>query len=48
MKLAVIVLIAVIAFAIATGMIVIHHQNNRTCVSYYNKDGSHVLYKDCK
>lgn len=48
MKLALLVLISVIIFAIAAGIIVVHRQGTKACVSYYNKDGSHLLYKDCK
>ncbi|MGH7241386.1 MAG: hypothetical protein ACREGB_03770 [Candidatus Saccharimonadales bacterium] len=48
MKLALLVLIAVIIFAITAGIIVVHRQGTKACISYYSKDGSHALYKDCK
>lgn len=48
MKLAFALLIFILIFAITAGIIVVHHNGTKACISYYNKDGSHVLYKDCK
>lgn len=48
MKLVVVLLVSIIIFAIAAGIIVVRHQGTKPCISYYTKDGSHALYKDCK
>lgn len=48
MKLVITLLVFIIAFAIAAGIIVVRHNGTKACVSYYNKDGSHTIYKDCE
>lgn len=48
MKSVLILLIAVIIIAIAAGIIVIQRQGTNACITYYNKDGSQQLNKDCR
>jgi hypothetical protein len=48
MKRAVLLIIFVAIVAFAAGVIVIHRQNDHTCVRYYAKDGSHELSTACK
>jgi hypothetical protein len=48
MKTVFLLLVAVIVIAVAAGIIVVHRQGTHACVTYYNKNGTQELNKDCK
>lgn len=48
MRSVLILLIVVVAIAIAAGIIVVHRQGLEACVTYYSKDGTKQLNKDCR